>query len=103
MVCKNGILVLDESFPGGSEVEASASNAGDPGLIPGSGRPPAEGNGTPLQYSFLENPMDRGVWCAAVHGVAESQIQLREQQQYTVSQGSKKINTIKSLPQELLV
>ena len=45
-------------FPGGSEVKASASNAGDPGLIPGSGRSPGEGNGNPLQYSCLENPMN---------------------------------------------
>ena len=45
-------------FPGGSEVKASASNAGDLGLIPGSGRSPGEGNGNPLQYSCLENPMD---------------------------------------------
>ena len=49
-------------FPGGSEVKASASNAGDPGLIPGSGRYPGEGNGTPLQYSCLGNPMDGGAW-----------------------------------------
>ena len=49
-------------FPGGSEVKASASNAGDPGSIPGSGRSPGEGNGNPLQYSCLENPMDRGAW-----------------------------------------
>ena len=49
-------------FPGGSEVKASASNAGDPGSIPGSGRSPGEGNGTPLQYSCLENPMDREAW-----------------------------------------
>ena len=45
-------------FPGGSEVKASASNAGDPGSIPGSGRSPGEGNGNPLQYPCLENPMD---------------------------------------------
>ena len=45
-------------FPGGSEVKASASNAGHPGSIPGSGRSPGEGNGNPLQYSCLENPMD---------------------------------------------
>ena len=44
-------------FPGGSEGKASACNAGDPGLIPGSGRSPGEGNGNPLQYSCLENPM----------------------------------------------
>ena len=60
-------------FPGGSEVKASAWNAGDLGSIPGSGRSPGEGNGNPLQYSCLENPMDRGAWCATVHGVAKSQ------------------------------
>ena len=59
-------------FPGGSEVKASASNAGDPGLIPGSGRSPGEGNGNPLQYSFLKNPMDREPWQAAVHRVSKS-------------------------------
>ena len=59
-------------FPGGSEVKASACNAGDLGLIPGSGRSPGEGNGNPLQYSCLENPMDRGAWQATVHGIAES-------------------------------
>ena len=47
-------------FPGGSEGEASARNAGDPGSIPGSGKSPGEGNGNPLQYSCLGNPMDRG-------------------------------------------
>ena len=47
-------------FPGGSEVKASACIAGDLGSIPGSGRSPGEGNGNPLQYSCLENPMDRG-------------------------------------------
>ena len=60
-------------FPGGSEVKASAWNAGDMGSIPGSGRSPGEGNGNPLQYSCLENPMDRGAWQATVHGVAKSQ------------------------------
>ena len=65
-------------FPGGSEVKASASNAGDPGLIPGSGRSPGEGNGNPLQYSCLENPMDRGAWQATVHGVTKSQAQLSD-------------------------
>ena len=47
-------------FPGGSDSKASVCNAGDPGSIPGLGRSPGEGNGTPLQYSFLENPMDGG-------------------------------------------
>ena len=48
--------------PGGSEVKASARNAGDPGSIPGLGRSPGEGNGNPLQYSCLENPMEGGAW-----------------------------------------
>ena len=59
-------------FPGGSEVKASASNVGDLGSIPGLGRSPREGNGNPLQYSCLENPMDWGAWWAAVHGVIKS-------------------------------
>ena len=59
-------------FPGGSEVKASASNAGDLGLIPGLGRSPGGGHGNPLQYSCLENPMDGRAWWATVHGVAES-------------------------------
>ena len=53
-------------FPGGSEVKASACNAGVLGSIPGSGRSPGEGNGNPLQYSCLENPMDGGAWWATV-------------------------------------
>ena len=57
---------------GGSEVKVSACNTGDLGLIPGSGRSPGEGNGNPLQYSCLENPMDGGAWWATVHGVAKS-------------------------------
>ena len=59
-------------FSGGSDGKDIACNMGDPGLIPGSGRFPKEGNGNPLQYSCLENPMDRGAWQATVHGVAES-------------------------------
>ena len=53
-------LIFD--FPGGSEVKASAYNAGDPGSIPGLGRSPGEGNGIPLQCSCLENPIDGGAW-----------------------------------------
>ena len=60
-------------FPGGSDGKASACNVGDLGSIPGSGRSPGEGNGNPLQYSCLENPMDRRAWWATVHGVAKSQ------------------------------
>ena len=59
-------------FPGGSEVEAAACNAGDLDSIPGSGRSPGEGNGNPLQYSCLENPMDGGIWWATVHGSQKS-------------------------------
>jgi len=59
-------------FPGGSEGKASVYNAGDLGSIPGSGRSFGEGNGNPLQYSCLENAMDRGAWWATVRGVAES-------------------------------
>ena len=65
-------------FPGGSDGEESACNAGDQGSIPGSGRSPGEGNGNALQYSCLENSMDRGAWRATVHGVAKSQIQLSD-------------------------
>ena len=50
--------------------KVSAGNVGDPGLIPGSGRSPGEGNSYPLQYSCLENSVDRGAWQATVHGVA---------------------------------
>ena len=62
---------MNTNFPGGSDGKASAYNAGDPGSIPGWGRSLGEGNGNLLQYSCLENPMDRGAWWAAVHGVAK--------------------------------
>ena len=61
-----------------SEVKAFASNAGDPGSIPGSGRSPGGGNGNPLQYSCLENPMDRRAWQATVHWVTKSWTQLSD-------------------------
>ena len=64
------------AFPGGLEGKASAHNAGDRGSIPESGRSPGEGNGNPLQYSCLENPMDGGAWEAAAHGVAKSRTRL---------------------------
>ena len=60
-------------FSGGSYSKESACNAGDLGLIPGSGRCPKEGNGYPLQYSYLENSMDRAAWWAIVHGVTKVQ------------------------------
>ena len=65
-------------FPGGSEGKASACNAGDPSSIPGLGSSPGEGNGNPLQYPCLENPMDGRTWWATVHGVAKSRTRLSE-------------------------
>ena len=59
-------------FPGGSDGKESAWNAGDPGLISGLRRSPGEENGYPVQYSCLENSMDRKAWWATVHGVAKS-------------------------------
>ena len=66
------------SFPAGSASKESACNAGDLGLIPGLGRSPGEGNGNPLQYSCLENSLDRGAWWATVYGVAKSQRRLSD-------------------------
>ena len=65
-------------FPGGSEDKASAHNAGDPASVSGLGRSPGEGNGSPLQYSCLENPMDRGTWRATAHRVANSRTRLSD-------------------------
>ena len=53
---------MERGFPGGSDGKASAYNVGDPGSVPGLGRSPGEGNGNPLQYSCLENPMEGGAW-----------------------------------------
>ena len=64
-------------FPGGSDGKESACNVEDPGLIPGLGRYPGEGNGNPLQYSCLENSMHRGAWWATVHMVAKRWARLR--------------------------
>ena len=65
-------------FPCGSDGKESACNAGDPGSIPGSGRSPGEGNGNPLRYSCLENPMDREAWQATVHEAAQNWIRLKQ-------------------------
>ena len=64
--------------PDGSDGKVSAYNAGDQGSISGLGRSPGEGNGTPLQYSYVENPMDGGMWWATVHGIAESRTRLSD-------------------------
>ena len=78
LIKKDGYLKLRTDFPGGSDSQESACNVGDLGLIPGLRRSPGEGNGYPLQYSCLENPMDRGTWKATVHGVAKSQTWLSD-------------------------
>ena len=65
-------------FPRSSVGKESACYVGDPGSIPGSGRSPGEGNGKPLQYSCLGNPMDRAAWQATVHEVTKSWTQLRD-------------------------
>ena len=65
----SNIMIL--GFPYGSLIKNPPANAGDAGSIPGSGRCPGEGNGNPLQYSCLGNPMDRGAWEATVHGVTK--------------------------------
>ena len=70
------VVHIYRHFPDGSVGKKSAYNAGDLGSIPGSGRFPGEWNGHPLQYSCLENSMDRGAWQATVHGVTKSQTQL---------------------------
>ena len=70
---------LDSSgFPGGSDDKESTLNAGDLGFIPGSGGSPGEGNGYPLQYSCLENSLDRRTWGAIVHGVAKNRTSLND-------------------------
>ena len=63
------MFIISKGFPHSSVGKSSACNARDPGLISGWGRSPGVGNGNPLQYSCLENPMDRGAWQATVHGV----------------------------------
>ena len=63
--------LLVAGFLGGSVVKNPPANAGDAGSVPGSERSPGEGNGNPLKYSCLENPMDRGILTATVHGVAK--------------------------------
>ena len=65
-------MVITYGFPGGSDGKESACSIGDPGSILGLGRFPGEGNGTPLQYSCLENSMDRGALRVIVHGVTKS-------------------------------
>ena len=69
-------FVMD--FPGGSDGKKSACNVVDLGSVPGVGRSPGDGNDNALQYSHLENPMERGAWWATVHGVAKRRTQLSD-------------------------
>ena len=77
---KSGGSLSVQGFPGGTvgNPPANAGDTEDAGSIPGSGRSLVEGNGNPLQYSCLENPMDRGAWQATVHGVTKSQTRLSD-------------------------
>ena len=75
MLGLSATCLCDECFPGGSVAPASsAGNTGDAGLIPALGRSPEEGHGNTLQYSCLENPMDRGAWWPMAYRVAKSQM-----------------------------
>ena len=69
---------LREDFPDGTVVKNLPANAGDMGSIPGLGRSPEGGSGSPLQYSCQENPMDRGTWWATVHRAAKTRTQLSD-------------------------
>ena len=77
-ILKRKTRQINVKYPSGSEVKASACNVRDLSSIPGWGRSPGEGNGNPLQYSYLENPTDGGACWATVHGVAKSQTQLSD-------------------------
>ena len=67
-----------QGFPGGSDDKESAQNVGDPSSIPGMVRSSGEGNSNPLQYSYLENAMDRGTWQATVHKVTDGPLTERK-------------------------
>ena len=71
------MVTHEAGLPSGKEPPASAGGIRDVGLVPELGKSPGEGNGSALQYSCLENPMDRGAWQAPVHRVAKSQTQLK--------------------------
>ena len=73
-----GTIFLKSYFPGGSESKSVCLQCRRPGSTPGWGRSPRGGNGNPLHYSCLENPMNRGAWRATIHGVAKSQTRLND-------------------------
>ena len=69
---------MTRGFPSGSDSKESACSVGDPATIPGPGRSLEDGNGTPVQYSCLENPMDGGTWRATVYGVIKNRTRLSD-------------------------
>ena len=77
-ICCESRNDLSHGLPRGSDGKKSTCDAGDLGLIPGSERSPGEGNGYPIQYSHLENSMERGAWWATVHGVTKSRTRLSD-------------------------
>ena len=79
-ICYSFNRLIRLCFPGGSSGKESTCKAGDLGLVPGLGRSLGEGNGNSLQYSCLENPMDRGAWRATVHGVSKESDNLATKQ-----------------------
>ena len=81
-------MIFYKGIPGGSVVKNLTASAGDLGSIPGLGRPPGEGNGNPLQYSCLENSMERGAWWYTLHRVVKTWTQLRDSTFKRLSLGS---------------
>ena len=88
------IYIHIQGFHGGSDSKESACNAGDPGLIPGSGGSPGKEKGNPLQYSCLGNPTNTGAWKATVHGVAKSQTRLSNSHTHTHTFNYTKLNEL---------
>ncbi|KAI4548252.1 hypothetical protein MG293_000582 [Ovis ammon polii] len=90
-------LVKSLSSPGSSDCKESACNSGDPGSIPESGRSPGEENGYPLQYSYLENYMDRGAWQAMVYGATKSWTQLSKKHSKQPAAAAKSLQSCPTL------
>ena len=92
-------------YPGGSDSKESSCSAGDPSSFPGLGRSPGEGNGNPLQYFCLENPMDGGAWQTIVHGVTKSQTPLSKHvnpyNTYILEKNLKKVDICICIPDSL--